>query len=168
MRQGGAILCRNSVKSGEEVDITKFPWLPFCLVSGFGENGQSQVQAGLLYFVLVFGAACMLGPIRILWAVPAFGTRVAELIEMPIMFVVITIAAYWTVRHLAVPPIPSKRLSMGLIALGLVLIAEFTVVLRLLGLSIEDYFASRDPVSGRVYVVMLGVFAIVPLLVARR
>ena len=45
------------------------------------------LQAGLLYFVLVFGAGFVLAPIRILWAAPAFGTRVAELIEMPIMFV---------------------------------------------------------------------------------
>lgn len=35
-------------------------------------------------------------------------------------------------------------------------------------LSIGDYFASRVPVSGTVYIVMLGVFAIMPLVVARR
>ncbi len=126
------------------------------------------LQAGLLYFVLVFGAGFVLGPIRILWAAPAFGTRPAELIEMPVMFVVITFAARWTVRHLAVPPIPSQRFGIGLIALGLLLVAEFTVVLWLQGLSMEDYFASRDPVSGTVYIVMLGVFGIMPLLVARR
>ena len=57
---------------------------------------------------------------------------------------------------------------MGCIALALLLVAEFTLVLWLRGLSIPDYFASRDPVSGMVYYVMLGVFAIMPLLVARR
>jgi hypothetical protein len=36
------------------------------------------------------------------------------------------------------------------------------------GLSIKEYFATRDPVSGTVYYVMLGVFAIMPLFVARR
>lgn len=126
------------------------------------------LQAGLLYFILVFGAGFVLGPIRILWAEPAFGTRAAELIEMPVMFVVITFAARWTVRHLAVPRIPSQRFGIGLIALGLLLVADFTVVLWLQGLSMEDYFASRDPVSGTVYLVMLGVFGIMPLLVARR
>jgi len=126
------------------------------------------LQAGVLYFVLAFGAGFVLGPIRILWAAPAFGTRAAELIETPIMFVVIAFAARWTVRQLAVPPSPSERLAIGLIALGLLLVAEFTVVLWLRGLSIGDYFASRDPVSGTVYLVMLGVFAIMPLLVARR
>jgi type IV secretory pathway TrbD component len=47
------------------------------------------------------------------------------------------------------------------------LVAEFTLVLWLQGLSMDDYFASRDPVSGTVYIVMLGVFGIMPLLVAR-
>jgi hypothetical protein len=84
------------------------------------------------------------------------------------MFVITILAARWTARHLAVPPVLSRRLGIGLVALSLLLVAEFTVVLWLRGLSIRAYFASRDPVSGTVYIAMLGVFAIMPLLVARR
>jgi hypothetical protein len=57
---------------------------------------------------------------------------------------------------------------MGCIALGLLLVAEFIFVLWLRGLTISDYLESRDPVSGTVYYLMLGVFAIMPLIVARR
>jgi type IV secretory pathway TrbD component len=57
---------------------------------------------------------------------------------------------------------------MGGVALGLLLAAEFTLVLWLRGLSIDEYVASRDPVSATVYYVMLGVFALMPLFVARR
>jgi len=88
--------------------------------------------------------------------------------EAPIMFVVIIISARWIVRRLAVPYTLSIRLGMGCVALGLLLVIKFTLVLWLRGLSISDYLASRDPVSGTVYYVMLGVFAIMPLLVARR
>jgi len=126
------------------------------------------LKAGVLYFALVFGVGFVLGPIRILWLVPRFGTRIAELLETPIMLLVTIVAARWIVRRLAVPSAPSSRLLMGCIAVGLLLIAEFTLVLRLRGLSISEYFASRDPVSGTVYYVMLGVFAIMPLFVARR
>jgi len=126
------------------------------------------LKAGLLYFALVFGAGFLLGPIRILWVVPRFGTRMAELMEAPIMFVVILIAARWIVRRLAIPSTPSRRLGMGCIALGFLLAAEFSLVLRLRGLSIREYLATRDPVSGTVYYLMLGVSAIMPLLVARR
>jgi len=57
---------------------------------------------------------------------------------------------------------------MGLVALGLMLVAEFGLVLWLRGLSIKEYLAIRDPVSGTVYYAMLGAFAIMPLLVTRR
>jgi hypothetical protein len=126
------------------------------------------LKAGVLYFALVFGAGFVLGPIRILWVVPRFGTRMAELMETPIMFVVTIAAAWWIARRLAMPFTPSRRLGMGCLALGLLLVAEFTLVLWLQGLSIREYLASRDPVSGTVYYVMLGVFALMPLLVARR
>jgi len=57
---------------------------------------------------------------------------------------------------------------MGCVGLGLMLVSEFTLVLWLQGLSISEYLASRDPVSGTVYYVMLGMFCIMPLLVPPR
>ena len=126
------------------------------------------LKAGVIYFALVFGVGFVLGAIRILWVVPRFGARTAELMETPIMFVVTIVAARWVVRRLAVPPKPSNRLGMGCIGLGLMLVAEFTLVLWLRGVSINEYLASRDPVSGTVYYVMLGVFYIMPLLMARK
>jgi len=37
---------------------------------------------GVLYFVLVFGAEFILGPLRVLWVAPRVGERVAELIVL--------------------------------------------------------------------------------------
>ncbi len=122
------------------------------------------VKAGALYFALVFGAGFVLGTIRTLWLVPRLGTRVAELLEMPLMFVVTVVAARWIVRRLAVPTSIWARLAMGFLALVLLLIAEFSFVLGLRGLTIREYHATRDPVSGTVYYLMLGVFAVMPLL----
>ncbi|MEW6052161.1 MAG: hypothetical protein AB1552_00010 [Nitrospirota bacterium] len=96
------------------------------------------------------------------------GTRIAELIEAPVMFVVIIVAARWIMRRLTVPYRIPIRLGIGCVALGLLLVAEFTLVLWLQGLSIRDYLASRDPVSGTVYCILLGVFALMPLLVVRK
>jgi hypothetical protein len=126
------------------------------------------LKSGVLYFALVFGAGFVLGPIRILWIVPRFGTRMAELMELPIMLVVTIVVARWVVLRLAVPSTLSSRLGMGCLALGLLLLAEFTLVVWLRGLSISEYVASRDPVSGTVYYVMLAMFAIMPRVVARR
>jgi hypothetical protein len=125
------------------------------------------LKAGAFYFALVFGAGFVLGPIRILWAVPRFGTRMAELMETPIMLVVIIFAARWITQRFVVSPPLFGPLGVGLVALSLLLAAEFTVVLRLRGLTIQEYVASRDPVAGAAYVVALGLFAIMPLLFAR-
>lgn len=125
------------------------------------------LKAGVLYFALVFGTGFVLGIVRTLWIVPRVGARTAELMETPIMLVVTIVAARWIVLHLLVPSVPSARLGMGGIALGLLLAAEFGIVLWVRGLSIREYFATRDRVSGTVYYVTLGVFAVMPLLVAR-
>jgi hypothetical protein len=67
-----------------------------------------------------------------------------------------------------VPSTWSSRLGVGGLALSLLLAAELTAVLWLRGLSIGEYVAGRDPVVGTVYLVLLGVFALTPLFVARR
>jgi len=126
------------------------------------------LKAGLLYFIIVFGAGFVLGSIRTLWIVPRLGTRIAELMETPIMFVVIVVAARWIIRRLAVPSVPSRRLGMGCVGLGLLLAGEFTLVLWLRGVSISEYLASQDPVSGTAYYLMLVLFVVMPLFVGRR
>jgi hypothetical protein len=65
------------------------------------------------------------------------------------------------------PPVPWRRLGTGFIALGILLAAEFTMVLKFRGLTISEYFASQDLVSGTIYAVLLGVFAVMPLFVGR-
>lgn len=126
------------------------------------------LKAGILYFAIVFGAGFALGTVRVLWAVPRFGTRLAELLEAPVMLVVIVLAAQWVVRRLVVPAGAPARLIVGLTGLGLLLGAEFMLVVQVRGLSLDEYMASRDPWSAAVYYMMLGVFAVLPMAVARK
>lgn len=106
------------------------------------------LRAGVLYFALVFGAGFALGIVRTLWVVPRVGTRIAELMEAPIMLVVTVLAARWVVLRLAIPSLPSARLGVGAIALGFLLVAEFGLVPWLRGIPVKEYLARRDPVSG--------------------
>jgi hypothetical protein len=128
---------------------------------------MQTLKAGVIYFILVFGAGFVLGPIRVMWVEPRFGTRMAELMEMPVMFAVIVFAARWTIRRLTVPSKVAGLLGMGFLALALLLVSEFALVLRVRGMTISDYLAGRDPVSGTAYYAMLGVFALMPLLLAK-
>jgi ribosomal-protein-alanine N-acetyltransferase len=124
------------------------------------------LNAGCLYFVLVFAAGFALGPVRLIWLAPRVGTRTAELMEMPVMLLVTILAARWVVRRFAVPSAIGHRLGLGLIALGLLLSAEFGLVLPVRGLSLAEYLARRDPVSATAYAAMLAVVAIMPRLVS--
>ena len=126
------------------------------------------LKAGALYFVLVFGAGFVLGIPRVLWFAPNLGARAAELMESPVMLVVIIFAARWVVRRFSLPPTIPARLGPGIIALVFLLAAEFTVVLKIRHLTLAQYIAGRDPVAGSVYVLMLLLFAFMPLIVARK
>jgi hypothetical protein len=126
------------------------------------------LKAGLSYFAAVFSVGFVLGIGRVLWAIPRFGPRGAELMEMPLMLVATVLAALWVVRWLAVPPGWWMRLGMGLVALGCLLLAEVSVVLQLRGMSIAEYIANRDPISGIVYLLMLALFGLMPWLITRR
>ena len=126
------------------------------------------LRLGFLYFIVVFAAGFLLGTIRVLWLVPRVGVRTAELIEAPLMIAATVLAARWLIRRHDVPPVVSTRLSMGLVGLLFLLIAEFGVAARLQGLSVTEAVLNRDPVSGPVYFISLGLFAVMPALVSRR
>jgi len=119
--------------------------------------------AGAVYFAIVFTVGFALGAIRTIWVVPRLGVRKAELIEAPFMLAVTIFAAHWTVRHFAVPSYASIRLGMGLAALVLLLMAEFGLVLWVRGVSLGEYFRTRDRVAGAVYYFLLAIFALMPL-----
>ena len=126
------------------------------------------VKAGLCYFALTFGAGFLLGPLRILVLVPRVGARAAELAELPVLILVMWLAARWTIRRFRVPFSTGPRLVMGVLAFALLLAAEFLLVLPLRGLTLEQYFATRDPVSGVAYYASLVLLASMPLIVERK
>jgi hypothetical protein len=121
-------------------------------------------RAALTYFGLVFGAGFLLGAIRVPLLVPRLGVRHAELLEMPLMLAVIVLAAGVVVRRFALPRLAGVRLAVGCLALALLVAAELAVAWLFQGLGPGGYIASRDPVSGGVYVAMLGLFALMPSL----
>jgi hypothetical protein len=130
-------------------------------------NATRVLKAGLAYFAWVFGAGFVLGSVRVPWLVPRLGVRMAELIEMPLMLCVIVIAARWTVRRFSLPASRRSLLSVGVLALAFLLLAELALVMGLQGMTLASYLASRDPVSGSVYAAMLLVFAAMPSWVDR-
>ncbi len=125
------------------------------------------IKAGIMYFALVFGTGFVLGSIRVPFLVPRLGERVAELIEMPLMFVVVLVSARFITKHFNLPANVLARLGAGFLALGLLVAAEVLLAVVLQDRTLGEFVASRDPVSGIVYLAMLALFAVMPLVLAR-
>jgi hypothetical protein len=126
-----------------------------------------SLKPAVLYFALVLGTGFLLGMVRVPLLVPRLGERYAELLEMPFMFVAIVLAARYVERRFALPASLSLRLQIGFLALALSVLAELLLAAALQGRSVAQYIASRDPVSGAVYLGMLLLFALMPSLLAR-
>lgn len=124
-------------------------------------------KPAVLYFALVLGTGFALGTIRVPFLVPRVGERYAELLEMPFMFVAIVLAARYVVRRFDLPASLSVRLQVGFAALAMSVLAELLLATVLQGRSLVQFIASRDPVSGSVYLVMLLLFALMPSILAR-
>lgn len=129
---------------------------------------QPILRPAARYFLLAFGAGFVLGAIRVPFVVPWLGEQQAELLEMPFMFVVILYSARHVASRYRLPPRGSVTLSIGFAALFLLVAAELLLGAVLQGRSLAQYLATRDPVSGSVYLGMLWLFALMPALVVRR
>ena len=123
------------------------------------------LKAGVIYFLLVFTVGWALGPIRELWAVPHFGRMAAMLSEAVIMLVAMTVAARWVIRRFEVPQTLSDTLSIGLIAIGLLLPAEIAGVVWVRGLLLREYLASFVTPPRVISLLTFLVFGAMPTLV---
>lgn len=122
------------------------------------------VRASFLYFALVLGAGFLLGSVRVPFIVPHLGERWAELAEMPIMAVIIFVAAGYILRRYPEVQTRGRALVVGFMALALSVSAELALAVVLQSQSLAEFLASRDKVSGSVYLVMLVAFALMPRL----
>jgi hypothetical protein len=126
------------------------------------------LKLAVLSFLLVFGAGFVLGTIRVLVVVPQLGERTAELLEMPLMLIVIVAAARWINRRCPSVHERSAQIQIGLMALGLVLAVDLVVGVALRRMSPVEALLPRDPVSRTAYYLSLLLFAAMPWLLARR
>lgn len=129
-----------------------------------GPHSRAVLLAASAYFGIVFGMGVLLGSVRVPWVVPRIGERFAELAEMPLMLVTIYLAAGFVITRFARLRGRGAWLLVGVIALGMLVVAELSFAVALAGRSVGEYVASRDPVSGSVYLGMLALFAVMPWL----
>jgi hypothetical protein len=126
-----------------------------------------ELRAGLVYSALVFGAAFLLGCVRVPFVAPRLGDRWAELVEMPAMAAVILCSARLVEHRFLLSPDVAPRLAVGLLALTSLVATELALVHPLRHQSVGEYVAQKDPVAGTSHIAMLVLYALMPLLLAR-
>lgn len=126
------------------------------------------LRPAAIYFALVFGAGFLLGAIRVTFVVPRIGARAAELAETPLMLLVCAAAAAWVLRHHPEIRGSGPSLATGLLAVALLLVAEFGVGLWIMHLPPDRVFVKSDPVLAAVFYAALAITALLPFLLRRR
>lgn len=127
----------------------------------FGNASTLVLRAAGTYFGLVFGAGFLFGSIRVPLLVPRLGERTAELLEAPLMLIVIFFVSRYVVRRFGLDA--KTSVLVGLVALALLVGAEL-VLAAVMARSVLD----RDPVSGSVFLASLLLYAALPWLHTRR
>jgi hypothetical protein len=115
----------------------------------------------------MFGVGWILGPIRELWAMPRFGRLTGVLLEAVIMLIAMAVSSRWVIRRFSVRRTFGSTISMGLVALGILVPAELAGVVWVRGLSLPEYLASFATAPGLVSLLMFLLFAAMPTLVTR-
>ena len=83
------------------------------------------------------------------------------------MLVAMAVSARWVIGRFHVEPTFGSTISMGLVALGLLVPAELAGVVWVRGLSLHEYLASLVTAPGLVSLFMFLLFGAMPTLVAR-
>jgi hypothetical protein len=125
-------------------------------------NLRTVFTAASVYFGIVFGVGFLLGSVRVPLLAPRIGERFAELAEMPLMFVAIFLAAGYVLSKFPRIQSPGAWLVVGLLAFAMLVLAELLLAVVLASRGVGEYIASRDRVSGSVYLGMLVLFAVMP------
>lgn len=126
-----------------------------------------QLSHGFLYFTLVFAVGFVLGAFRVLLLVPMLGERWAELVEIPFMLIVVVLSARWVITRMGQATTILDGMTVGGIALVLLLIAELQVVFFVRQQTFQEYLETRDLISGAAYLFSLLIFAAMPAIQVR-
>jgi hypothetical protein len=120
------------------------------------------LKSAVVYFAIVFGAGFVLGTLRTLWVVQRVGTRMAELLELPLMLAAVFLAARFINQRFDAVRGPWTRFVIGIVALVLLLTAELVLGVALRGVTPKEALVNRDLMSGTAYYVAVCVFALMP------
>ncbi len=126
------------------------------------------VRAAVIYFALVFAVGLLLGPVRVIWAVPRVGEAVAVALEAPFLVLAMWFAARAAPTWARLSSGGFSHLAVGVLALALQQGADVAVGFGLRGMTLSEQRAEFATPAGVIYATTLVAFALMPLIRMRR
>jgi hypothetical protein len=120
------------------------------------------LQAGTVYFAIVFAFGFLFGTLRVLFVAPSVGETRAVLIELPLMLAVSWYAARWICARFAIAGLGSA-VATGATAFALLMSAEFALGTFGFGQTLVQQLAAFATPAGALGVVGQIAFAIMPV-----
>ena len=121
-----------------------------------------SLQAGALYFIIVFAVGFALGTIRFLVVVPMVGELVGVLIELPILLTLAWVISARVIVRTKVPHRLGSRLIVGASAFLLLVSAEFVLSIWVFGNPVDAHFAAFRTPHGAAGLAGQAIFALLP------
>lgn len=125
---------------------------------------MNSVRAGSAYFGGMFLLGFALGTIRVLLLEPRLGASAATLMELPIMLGVSWFYCGWLLQRFRVAVALAARVSMGAVALALLLVAEGALGAVLFARSAAEQVGAMTDGPGLVGLIGQFVFAFFPVM----
>ena len=125
------------------------------------------LAAALVYSTIVFAVGFMLGPIRVFWIESWLGTTTATLCEAPFLLGSMAIAARLVPTKLGLTRNAGTLARTGIAALAFQQAADLAVGVLLRGIAPVEQLANLATPAGLIYLVLLMLFATMPILMNR-
>jgi hypothetical protein len=128
---------------------------------------RRSVQAGIAFYVLLFGLGFLLGTLRQILVQHGLSRDLLVLIEIPLLLAYAWWVTGWAVQRFAVPTDQATRLMMGGVMLTLLRLSEAVIGSALTG---AGFFAQLVPIGslmGFVEFAAQVICALYPILHAR-
>ena len=121
-------------------------------------------KAGVAYAVTVFAIGFLLGTARVLLLAPRVGSKIAVLVEAPIILTASWYASRIWMTRLAVGAEIRPRILMGVVAFVTLMMLEVALSIILFHRSMGEYLTELRSPAGAIGIAAQICFAIFPLL----
>lgn len=129
-----------------------------------GKPGMKARIAPLFLWPVAYGAGAfaigfLLGMLRELVLIPAFGERAGHLIEFPLVTGLVAALGLWVGRRASPPGI-----LLGPGGVAVLVLLESTLALGVFGQTVPEYLAHYDLMQGALFPYGLAIMALAPIL----